>query len=247
MQSNKTKKQAFTLIELLVVIAIIGILAAMLLPALNKARQRGYTAACISNLKQWGLAISMYTDDYDGTYYVNSAGNGFADVAAGIGSPYLQYLSASLAQKNERLRMMRIDPFGKASSIASYTMVEPRAVWGSGGFGGPPSYKDISSGSYPSNPFKDSNGDWWPSIKSLPGPANYIILMDGGNGATCGKLHNLVTSPTTSDPARVTPADRHAGIALCLMGDFHVEGFTPDAFKAADTDCTDSKSWMAMN
>lgn len=59
------KKSAFTLIELLVVIAVIAVLMAILMPALNRAKEQGKRAACLSNLKQLTLAWIMYADDND--------------------------------------------------------------------------------------------------------------------------------------------------------------------------------------
>jgi prepilin-type N-terminal cleavage/methylation domain-containing protein/prepilin-type processing-associated H-X9-DG protein len=72
--------KGFTLIELLVVIAIIAILAAILFPVFAKAREKAKQTKCINNLKQCGMALSMYAQDYDGWVYVHAKNSANVDV-----------------------------------------------------------------------------------------------------------------------------------------------------------------------
>ena len=104
----KSRRTGFTLIELLVVIAIIAILAAILFPVFAKAREKARGTSCMSNMKQLGLAIVQYAQDYDGNAITYNAG-------APPGVPgFMQYSSAQLYPYLKNIQVYRCpsDPNG---------------------------------------------------------------------------------------------------------------------------------------
>ena len=122
-ERHTTNKNSFTLIELLVVIAIIGILAAMLLPALKSARDTAKGIICASNLKQVGLSFPMYANDYD-TYMPPMYGN-FHPESNGNIRYWADWLCAYF------------DPSAKVSNLAgaaSVGSISHNGVWDEGFF-----------------------------------------------------------------------------------------------------------------
>jgi len=107
--------RALTLIELLVVIAIIGTLAALLLPALNRARQRADGAVCLNNLKQLQLAWQLYTDDHQAEYPEN-----YSEWIAGVWrSSFHSWCGPSSAPHDTDPKPLMLGTFGRYGYITA--------------------------------------------------------------------------------------------------------------------------------
>ncbi len=115
-------KKKFTLIELLVVIAIIAILAGMLLPSLNQARERARAISCLGNLKQQGVIISQYCDTGNEYYPFASNASGYGDFAS---HPYwpTQLKNAGLVQGHKE------DKNYPECTIPGGKTTKPTGIW----------------------------------------------------------------------------------------------------------------------
>ena len=162
-------RQGFTLIELLVVIAIIAILAAILFPVFAKAREKARATACLSNLKQIGLACQMYAQDYDEKLPPERAGYWRTDTAftwRGLIQPYVKNVQIFQCPSNE---VSIDDPRGWDNGYATGDHnlgIASRYAYNGVSFGG----------GYANWPWGWSKGRPLATIKS---PANVVYITEG--------------------------------------------------------------------
>jgi prepilin-type N-terminal cleavage/methylation domain-containing protein/prepilin-type processing-associated H-X9-DG protein len=209
----KKQNKKFTLIELLVVISIIAILASMLLPALNKARNKAKAISCISNLKQNMLAMKLYSNDFEGWLPSDYLYPYLGGEVTWLGLlTYGKYLNNCMASRCPSQKYMSSnDP--KTNQFEIYG-IRNRLMK------------------------EEASTDWF-SIRKAPRPSSTIVLTDSiqfysKNGKEYWIQVSGIDDKPPSTTAMATFHLRHAGAANCGFLDGHVIPQRPGELKALD-------------
>ena len=207
---KQVKKSDFTLIELLVVIAIIAILAAILLPALNSARERGRSASCINNLKQIAMANAQYNDDSNGYIPVNSnthsSGWSWANYLRKTGylpsGSYDLTACASIVRRPDVTIDNNVSTYGVNMSYNPDNSTTYRISW----------HLDDTT-------HKKLGYMWMKEIKNLSSHPTHADTI-GNDDKYTGYLYNIFNYGTRGFAYRV-----HNDMGNTVFGDGHVESF----------------------
>ncbi len=211
----------FTLIELLVVIAIIAILAAILLPALNSARERGRSASCINNMKQQGLAFQMYASDND-DFVLRYTYNFIQETNC----TWIGYMASTKLVETGSFMCPSLSDIGTANKSQSHVSVitDTGVIQGITYSGYGMNYKYAGSGRYVRG--TDTKRNWSDcnaKYSDLPQAAKQLFVVD-----TCQMVNGEKTGYYRIDAVKQTsasygnPDGRHNGFANILFGDGHV-------------------------
>ena len=216
------KKQAFTLIELLVVIAIIAILAAILFPVFARARENARRSSCSSNLKQIGLGVIQYVQDYDERMPSTRMNPGNVDTLGGawpvLIQPYIKSYQLFRCPSNTRndqfMENARL-PDGTGPELAPISYV---ATMNS----------NDGSGSSNGGSFGE-RGQAGPNVSDFAQVSQTIMVTDGNTGSLDLKMNNGYWNGTNAPASGGKPAlfAGHLSTMNVLFADGHVKSLKP--------------------